>query len=261
MSSHRHTISLLGFQFSTAGQISSLADEIMEDIGTPGIHHLITPNASQVVYYNEAHNLALKAFYTHSRYILPDGMPIVWLSRLKGIQDLHRLPGSDLFPELWPRIRARTLPAVFVLANSEIAQKLMAEHPASSVIVPKMFSRNDDAYIADLAAEVARAVQASGAHFVFLGLGFPKQEKLGMQLAGLLREDAGRSALILLIGASFEFYYGFKTRAPRWMQQSGLEWLHRFLQEPGRLWKRYTVDSTRFIMLALRDLFRRRDQV
>jgi len=260
MSSPLPTVCLLGFHFSTAAHISTVVEEIMQDVGTPGVRHLITPNASQVVYYNEAHNLPLKAFYTHSRFILPDGMPIVWLSRLKGIGNLHRLPGSDLFPELWPHIRAKALPAVFVLPNEEIAQRLKAEYPDSSVIVPRMFARDDDAYIAELAAEVARAVLATKARFVFLGLGFPKQEKLGMQIAARLGEAADHSVLILLIGASFEFYYGFKMRAPSWMQESGLEWLHRFLQEPGRLWKRYTVDSFRFILLALRDLFRRGDR-
>ena len=77
-----------------------------------------------------------------------------------------------------------------------------------------------------------------------------------MQIAAQLQEDSTQSVLLLLLGASFEFYFGFKPRAPRWMQDSGLEWLHRFMQEPGRLWKRYTVDSFRFMLIALRELFR-----
>jgi N-acetylglucosaminyldiphosphoundecaprenol N-acetyl-beta-D-mannosaminyltransferase len=91
---------------------------------------------------------------------------------------------------------------------------------------------------------------------VFLGLNFPKQEKLGMHIAASLGDDAERSALVLLLGASYEFYFGLKPRAPRWMRRYGLEWLHRFMQEPLRLWKRYTVDNLRFIGLALKELFR-----
>jgi N-acetylglucosaminyldiphosphoundecaprenol N-acetyl-beta-D-mannosaminyltransferase len=257
MSIIHDTVCLLDFDFNTAKHIDEIAEEIMQDTAIPGIRHLITPNASTVVLYNQPQNSSLKAFYTHSRYILPDGMPIVWLSRMKGVTNLHRLPGSDLFPALWPRIKKASLPSVFVLPNEAIAGKLNEEHPDGVIIVPGMFAADNEEYIDDLAKEVALAVKTTRARFVFIGLNFPKQEKLGMRIAAKLEDDPGLSVLILLLGASFEFYFGFKPRAPRWMQDSGLEWLHRFAQEPRRLWKRYTVESSRFVMIALRELSRK----
>jgi N-acetylglucosaminyldiphosphoundecaprenol N-acetyl-beta-D-mannosaminyltransferase len=256
MSMRRPTISLFGFRFRKATDIRAVADEIMQDLPQPGLRHLITPNASTIVYYNERRHRELKSFYSDCRYILPDGMPIVWLSRLKQTPRLYRLPGSDLFPELWHRIKAAGLPAVFVVANEALAKRLGAEWAGCRFLIPRMFSADDDAYITELAAEVGAAVRASNASFVFLGLNFPKQEKLGMRIASALADDAQRSVLVLLLGASFEFYFGLKPRAPRWMRRYGLEWLHRFMQEPLRLWKRYTVDNLRFIGLALKELFR-----
>lgn len=250
------SVSFFGFDFRTFPDMNALVEDIMKHLSEPGVRQLITPNASTVVYYNEPVNQALKDFYAHSRYIIADGMPIVWLSKIKRSHSLERLPGSDLFPQLWSRIREVKVPAVFVLANEELAGRFRKEYPLARTIVPPFFSAADDAYITQLARQVADLVRAENAGFVFLGLNFPKQEKLGIEITKHLQHEPGVSTLILLLGASFEFYFGLKSRAPQWIQRSGLEWLHRLLQEPGRLWKRYTVDSSRFILKAIVELFR-----
>lgn len=250
------SVSLFGFDFRTFPEMNALVDDIMKHLSEPGVRQLITPNASTIVYYNEPEHRALKDFYAHSRYIIADGMPIVWLSKMKRSRNLERLPGSDLFPQLWARIKEAKIPAVFVVANEELASGFRKEYALARTLVPPFFSADDDDYIAQLAQQVAEIVREENAGFVFLGLNFPKQEKLGMQITARLQDEQEVSTLILLLGASFEFYFGLKPRAPQWIQRSGLEWLHRLSQEPGRLWKRYTVDSSRFILKAMGELFR-----
>jgi len=78
-----------------------------------------------------------------------------------------------------------------------------------------------------------------------------------MQMAALAKRP-DRPRFVLLLGASFEFYFGLKSRAPQWMQRSGLEWLHRFASEPRRMWKRYTVDNARFVWLSLQEVSSRK---
>jgi N-acetylglucosaminyldiphosphoundecaprenol N-acetyl-beta-D-mannosaminyltransferase len=251
------SVSLFGFDFRSFPEMNALVADIMAHRKEQGVRQLITPNASTIVYYNEPANRPLKDFYAHSRYIIPDGMPIVWLNNFKGLPPIERLPGSDLFPMLWKQLQAESVPVVFVVANEMLAHRFIEEYPHAHTIVPTFFSPNDDEYIAQLATDVAEMVQREKAGFVFLGLNFPKQEKLGMQITKRLKVDPEVATLILLLGASFEFYFGLKSRAPKWIQRSGLEWLHRFMQEPGRLWRRYTVDSSRFIRMAVAEYRRK----
>jgi len=124
--------------------------------------------------------------------------------------------------------------------------------------VPGMFAKDDDTYIEQFADKVSDGIISNRSRFIFLGLGFPKQEILGKRIAELLgeKEYNGR-VLFMLLGASFEFYFGMKKRAPAFIQKSGLEWLYRFAKEPGRLWKRYTVDNVRFLRLVLKEIGKR----
>lgn len=245
---------LFGFQFSNAPSIADVVSEIFES-SAKGVHLLITPNASHCLYYSENRHRDLLEFYKDSAFVLPDGMPIVWLGNLKGL-NLHRLPGSDLFPALWQEIKARKRPSLFVLANQELAQKLGEESEEARFIVPPMFDAADTSFIWQLAKDVVSELKATHAEFIFVGLTFPKQELLGMAISKLLEKEAPQSVLILELGASYEFYLKLKTRAPQWMQRTGFEWLYRFLKEPRRLWKRYTVDNFRFLILAIREYFK-----
>ena len=83
---------------------------------------------------------------------------------------------------------------------------------------------------------------------LFVGLGSPKQE----QWIARYGEQSG-AKLSLGVGISFGFVAGDVVRAPRWMQRFGLEWCHRLMQEPGRLWKRYLVDDVAFLRIVLRE--------
>jgi N-acetylglucosaminyldiphosphoundecaprenol N-acetyl-beta-D-mannosaminyltransferase len=95
----------------------------------------------------------------------------------------------------------------------------------------------------------AQRINSSGAAVVFVGLGCPKQEMW------MNRQRGQVNAVMLGVGAAFDFFAGTVQRAPVWMQNAGLEWLHRLASEPGRLWKRYLVTNTIFVVTALRQLY------
>jgi N-acetylglucosaminyldiphosphoundecaprenol N-acetyl-beta-D-mannosaminyltransferase len=99
--------------------------------------------------------------------------------------------------------------------------------------------------IDDATSDVDRIVR-SGANVIWVGLGHPKQELW-------MRRHRDRFAGMLLgVGAAFDFHSGRKKEAPRWMKSAGLQWLHRLVKEPRRLWRRYFVGNTRFLWLLLR---------
>jgi N-acetylglucosaminyldiphosphoundecaprenol N-acetyl-beta-D-mannosaminyltransferase len=104
----------------------------------------------------------------------------------------------------------------------------------------------------DLTAEENQAavdrINASNAGFVFIGLGCPRQDLFAHHNRNSIK------ALQLCVGAAFDFHAGNKKIAPVWMQKSGLEWIYRLCQEPGRLWKRYLVTNTAFVLLMTRRL-------
>jgi len=96
--------------------------------------------------------------------------------------------------------------------------------------------------------EIVKQINGSGARILFVGLGCPKQEIWMANHRGKIQ------AVMLGVGAAFDFHAGAKPQAPKWMQRIGLEWLFRFFSEPRRLWKRYLLHNPRFVFLAICDL-------
>jgi N-acetylglucosaminyldiphosphoundecaprenol N-acetyl-beta-D-mannosaminyltransferase len=95
-------------------------------------------------------------------------------------------------------------------------------------------------------------INDSGARILFVGLGCPKQERW------MAAHRDKVQAVMIGVGAAFDFHAGKVRQAPQWLQKSGLEWLFRLLVEPGRLWQRYLKHNPRFIALAIVDLVRKR---
>ena len=96
--------------------------------------------------------------------------------------------------------------------------------------------------------ETVRRINASGAGLVFLGTGGPRQELFAHAHRRSIR------GVQVCVGAAFDFHAGTKRMAPPWMQKRGLEWLFRLTQEPGRLWKRYLVQNSTYVLLFLREM-------
>jgi N-acetylglucosaminyldiphosphoundecaprenol N-acetyl-beta-D-mannosaminyltransferase len=98
-------------------------------------------------------------------------------------------------------------------------------------------------------AEVVARINSSGATTVWVSLGCPKQEKWMAKHRGHI------NAVMVGVGAAFDYHAETIKRAPKWMQDCGLEWLHRLASEPRRLWRRYLVTNTLFVLGAIRQLF------
>lgn len=253
-------VSIFDFDFISANNLEEVVAEVLseEQNNINGYAFLITPNAYQVVHFNDKKNQSLKERYRHAAYILPDGMPIVWVSKIFKNSLSSRLTGSDLFPLVWQEVKQRQYPVTLVLPGDPVALLFKQDYPAANSFVPRMFTATDTAYISSFAEDVAEGIIKNHSRFVFLGLGFPKQELLALCIADKLKEkDYEGRVLFLLLGASFEFYFGLKERAPSFFQKTGLEWLYRFAKEPARLWKRYTIDNARFLLIALKEMLRR----
>ena len=214
---------------------------------------VVTPNADHVV--NLERDPALRAAYAAADLVIPDGMPVVWASRLLGTPVRERVTGSDLMPRLCELAAERRL-KVFLLGGADgvaarAADNLVRTHPqlvvAGIACPPRGFERDREQD-----ARIVQAVRDSGADLVFVCLGSPKQEVWMSE--HLARFDKG---VFLGVGAAIDFCAGTLRRAPAWMQQAGLEWLYRLAKEPRRLIGRYTRDLYFFVLVA-REMWRRR---
>ncbi len=179
----------------------------------------------------------------------PDGAPVAWMLRRLGFAGQRRISGPDLMWALCERCAESGLPVYCYGSTGAtlalLEQRLHAAFPDLKMTMEsppfRALSPEEDA------AAVAR-IHASGAGIVFVGLGCPKQERW-------MAEHRGRvNAVMIGVGAAFDFHAGTVQRAPAWMRDNGLEWLHRLLSEPGRLWKRYLVTNTLFVVGAARQL-------
>ena len=214
---------------------------------------LITPNVDQIVKFLDKKNIGLYEFYKKSAYILPDGQPIVWSSQLLNKKLSRRLTGSDFFPVLWNEIKKKKKKTLLLIPRKSIGKKLEQEYPNCQFYVPPYFQINTKEY-SKVKEEIQELVEKYQPEFLFIGLGFPKQEILAKDLYRKLSSNNKEMPLTLLLGASFEFYTNEIKRAPKWIQKIGLEWFYRFLQEPRRMFKRYFIDDVKFIYFLFKEL-------
>jgi N-acetylglucosaminyldiphosphoundecaprenol N-acetyl-beta-D-mannosaminyltransferase len=255
-------IALFGMPFIAAPDHGAVLDEICAWPTAPrSVEELplvSTPNVDQVVKLHRPANRELFERLRHARFILPDGQPIVAVSKMTRDRRLPaRLAGSDLFPPLWKRICERSAPVFMVLGSEAVATRLRQELPAMRHVVPPFYSIEDAGAESRLIEAVHTELTAHPVDLVFLGLGFPKQERLALALIDRFRSENRPLPLFLLLGASFEFHAGLKKRAPKVYQRLGLEFLHRFLSEPRRMFRRYFVDDLAFLPLAIREVLAR----
>jgi N-acetylglucosaminyldiphosphoundecaprenol N-acetyl-beta-D-mannosaminyltransferase len=181
----------------------------------------------------------------------PDGAPVAWMLRRFGFRDQPRITGPDLMLALYDRCSKEQLPVYFYGSTdatlATLCDRLVSTFPSLAVAgteAPPFRPLSDQED-----EEVVKRINDSGAAVVFVGLGCPKQERWMAAHRGRIH------AVMIGVGAAFDFHAGTLRRAPTWMQKSGLEWLFRLASEPRRLWKRYLVTNTFFILGAMRQLF------
>ncbi len=199
------------------------------------------------------HDAALRAAYARADLIVADGMPLVWVGRLRGQHAVHRVYGPDFMLLLTERAAARGYRVFFYggvpgVAKT-LADRLAVRFPGLRVVGVEsppfrpLTAEEDSAMVA--------RINGTGADIVWVGLGCPKQERW------MAEHRAALTAPVLLgVGAAFDFHAGRVGQCPRWLMAVGLEWLFRLMTEPRRLWRRYLLYNPLFVALITRQLLR-----
>ncbi|OWQ93592.1 hypothetical protein CDN99_03780 [Roseateles aquatilis] len=238
------TVRVDGLPF-VAATVPQLTDHIVTEARAGRGGWVVTPNIDILRRWRV--DAAFRALVDTATVFTADGRPIVWASQLQGTPLPARLTGADLFVQLTRQAHAADLRIVLIGGNEGAAEAAAAkltpgedgQHGGGAVrcLCPPLGFEQQPAEM----ARIERLLVDWRPHIVFIGLGSPKQEKL----IARLRPLAPR-AWYLGVGVSFSFVAGDVKRAPGWMQRSGLEWVHRLVQEPGRLARRYLVDGIPF---------------
>jgi N-acetylglucosaminyldiphosphoundecaprenol N-acetyl-beta-D-mannosaminyltransferase len=185
----------------------------------------------------------LRLIHNAAGLVTPDGMPLVWLCRLKGQPRVERVYGPDLMLALCARSQAAgyrhffygSSPAVLDALTARLQGRYPGLIVAGTYAPP--FRQLEPVEDQRIVEEIKRA----RADILWVGLSTPKQERW-------MAEHVERLTVPVLIGvgAAFDFHSGFKRQAPRWMQRHGLEWFFRLLSEPRRLYRRYLTNIPLF---------------
>ncbi len=223
-------------------------DQVVQWTQSGSIHYVCVANVHTVM---EAYDsIKFGKVVNDAGLVTPDGMPLVWMMRAKGQRKQPRVYGPTLMLYILEAAARENLPVGFYGSKPEVLntliKRMQARYEGLSVVFScsppfrEMSQEEDQAII--------EQINQSSTKILFVGLGCPKQEIWMAEHCGKVK------AVMIGVGAAFDFHAGIKPQAPAWMQKVGLEWLFRLFTEPRRLWKRYLFHNPRFLVLAAADL-------
>lgn len=186
--------------------------------------------------------------------VVPDGMPLMWVGRLRGHGGaIGRTPGADLMEEVCRQSVDERLTHYFFGGKpgvaERMAERLTARFPGLRIVgtySPPMRDIDAERPFEGEELQEIDAIRRARPDFIWVGLSSPKQEYWIAKAAPLLPHG-----VLLGVGAAFDFHSGAVARAPAFMRNNGFEWLHRLLSEPKRLWRRYLILAPRFVAMVL----------
>lgn len=206
-------------------------------------HYVVTPNVDHIVkieYDNE-----FKKVYENADLILTDGKPLIWISNALKTPIKEKVSGSDLFPKVC-KMSSEKGYSIFLLGAAQgvalkAAKNLKKRYTSLKIVgtySPSYgFEKNDNEI-----EKIIKIINDCNPDILAIGVGAPKQEKFIYKYRKQLAVP-----LSLCIGASIDFEAGNVKRAPKWMQNVGLEWFYRFIKEPKRMFKRYFIDDIKIL--------------
>jgi len=197
---------------------------------------------------------SFQAVMNRADLVTPDGMPLVWALRLLGCKGATRVYGPDLTPIVLEQAAADGLSVGFYGGSPEVLSKFVQTTTAQfpKLKVSYAFSPPFRPLTQAEDLQVTQEIVESGVRILFVAIGNPAQELWMAAHKGKI------PAVMIGVGAAFDFLTGTKRQAPRWMMGIGLEWLFRLATEPRRLWKRYLKHNPRFVVLISLQLLRHR---
>jgi N-acetylglucosaminyldiphosphoundecaprenol N-acetyl-beta-D-mannosaminyltransferase len=188
---------------------------------------------------------ALRAVHNRAGLVTPDGMPLVWACRSAGFPAVGRVYGPDVLLATCQAGLDQGLRHYFYGGGPGVAERLAARliEKFPELQVAGLYAPPFRPLTAAEDAHIVNQINTAAPHVVWVGLGMPKQERWMADHVGRVR------AVLVGVGAAFDFHAGVKPQAPRWMQQRGLEWAFRLATEPRRLWRRYASTIPTYLIL------------
>jgi N-acetylglucosaminyldiphosphoundecaprenol N-acetyl-beta-D-mannosaminyltransferase len=190
----------------------------------------------------------LKSIFARAVLVAPDGMPTVWMGHTQGFPAMQRVFGPDLMLEIMGRAEFRN--CIHFLCGGEpgvaenLKQEMLRRFPW--VQITGTYSPPFRPLTALEENELEVKVRSLRPDIIWVGLSTPKQERFMARYLPMLD-----TKLMIGVGAAFLFHTGAIQDSPKWVKRAGLQWLHRLVQEPSRLWKRYLLNNPYFLFYAL----------
>jgi N-acetylglucosaminyldiphosphoundecaprenol N-acetyl-beta-D-mannosaminyltransferase len=173
---------------------------------------------------------------------MPDGKPLSIVARLSNIKDMSQVAGPDFMLEMLDKHRALRH---FFYGSTEETLRLLGERLRErfpGLNIAGTFSPPFRSLQPQETNQITATINQAKPDIIWVGLGAPKQEYWMAD-----NWEQLRPAILMGVGAAFDFHAGTLARAPEWMRMASIEWLYRLLQEPRRLWKRYLVTNSLFL--------------
>jgi len=185
--------------------------------------------------------------------VVPDGMPLVWMLRRLGHSLEDRVYGPTLVLRVLEAASRQCIPMGFYGGAPDVLAQLLknVQNRYKNIQIAYRYSPPFRELTPEEDKAIVQNIEASQTRILFVGLGCPKQE---IWMAAHVDRI---QAVMLGVGAAFDFHAGKVKQAPKWLQNKGLEWLFRLSTEPGRLWKRYLKHNPRFALLGMMELVRK----
>lgn len=237
-------VEFLGVRFDRLGQEQLLSELGRASAKTP-FGYVVTPNVDHLVRLHRDNDAELWAIYDRAKYCTCDSRVLRRLARARGI-DLPLVAGSDLTARMFERVIRAGDRIALIGGDAALLAELRQRFPKVDFAqhIPPFGLRHDRAAIDRAAAFIA----AAKARFIFIAVGSPQQEMIAVRALELPQA----TGTALCVGASIDFIVGREQRAPKAVQRLGLEWAHRLLSNPRRMWRRYLVEAPRIFLLASR---------
>jgi N-acetylglucosaminyldiphosphoundecaprenol N-acetyl-beta-D-mannosaminyltransferase len=190
----------------------------------------------------------MQSLFAKALLVAPDGMPMVWMGHLQGFSTMQRVFGPDLMIEIIGGDEFRNCVHFFCGGEPGLADRLSEAmlHRFPWIRIAGTYSPPFGPMTTTEENELQRRVRMLQPDIIWVGLSTPKQERFMARYLPVLD-----TKLMIGVGAAFLLHTGAIQDSPGWVKRAGLQWLHRLLQEPARLWRRYLLNNPRFILLAL----------
>jgi N-acetylglucosaminyldiphosphoundecaprenol N-acetyl-beta-D-mannosaminyltransferase len=238
-------VNILGVGVSAINM--NLALETIQGWIASGEQHYVTVTGVHGVMESQRDS-HIRDIHNRAGMVTPDGMPLVWLSRLKGQPHVTRVYGPDLMLAVCEASVAAGW-RHFLYGGAEGVPDLLAaklQERFSGLVIAGTYSPPFRAIPPEEDEEIVKMINDARPDIIWVGLSTPKQER--WMAAHLGRVNA---PVMIGVGAAFDFHTGLKRQAPRWVQRIGMEWFFRLATEPRRLARRYLINNPTFVLLVL----------